>query len=57
MSEEAQKVKLGFSLQSLLNWIEKTEARIEALKARVSALEANLKEAKETEQPEEDEEW
>ena len=54
--EDVRKLDIGLSLKSLLKWIDTIASKIEALTRRVEALEANLKEAKETEH-EEEEEW
>ena len=54
--EDIKKLDIGLSLKSLLAWIDSIASKIEALTKRVEALEANLKEAKETE-TEEEEPW
>ena len=53
--EDIKKLHIGLDFKSLLNWIDTIASKIEALTKRVEALEANLKEAKETETEEEDE--
>ena len=58
-TEEAKKVKLGFSLQSLMNWIEKIESDMKALRTRLDIVEKHQGDLlkKETEEEEEEEEW
>ena len=53
--EDIKKLDIGLSLKSLLNWIDTIAANIELHEKRLQALEANLKEAKETETRDEDE--